>query len=469
MGAPEHDDRTHPTIVDDPKGELDKSREVDNDDDNTGEQVIVIEKTKEQLREEAIRRWMMFHYPAPTVVFVWALFAITIINQVMTLDQWHGTHMWRKPFDLYPSNNIPGGWEDEQLRYVAAILGVISACFSWVLAPSTDKFKFMFLIMFTSGVCALVQFGKDLYHLNRATELPQCNQINDNMTNKYICIFTRYRATCIFDIFSGVVGILMSFFLLYQALTGTVSRRLVFNEQKGTWEKVILSPDQHYSKAFPLRFARQRPFFNICVFLVACINGTLLALSVTQSTGDLLQFVGEATPRYNPYRTTPVDQYIIQGDEAIRYGSWPKLNFELRLSANAAAIVILAFLIQWRRDGRFAQLFVLLGLFADAVVYLAAFSLDYIEYRSAHEDGCNYAKANAQECSYQRYQAIVIFDGFCGFLLLIFSSFNLLQYLKQAQKPHEVIEDRDYGWWCFGEWAAKAEAKKHAKKTADLE
>eukprot|EP01064_Diplonema_japonicum_P033150 TRINITY_DN646_c3_g3_i1.p1 TRINITY_DN646_c3_g3~~TRINITY_DN646_c3_g3_i1.p1 ORF type:complete len:488 (+),score=135.04 TRINITY_DN646_c3_g3_i1:62-1465(+) len=459
MGAPEHDQNSHVTPVDDPKGEIDKSKQVDNDDEGDEEAATSIDKTKEQLAEEAIRRWQQFHYPSWARYMIYTMFACCVINQIMTLDQWHGTHMWRKPFDLFPTNNIPGGWQEDDLRYGCAILGLLSSCFSFVLSPTADKFKFMFLVMFTSGVLGLVSFGMDLFHLNRATELPQCNQINDNMTNKYICNFARFRATVMFDIISGVFGICMSFFILHQALTGTVSRRMIFNEQKGTWDKIVLSPDDAYSKAFPKRFARQRPFFNLAVFLLACINGTLLALTITQTTGDLLQFKGEATPRYNPFRTTPVDQYIIQGDEAIRYGSWPLLNFEIRLSTNALALVVLAFLIQWRRDGRFAQFCVLLLLLAASVLYLSAFSLDYIEYDAAFDDGCQFAKANSQECVYSRYLATLIFDGFCGFLLLFFSVFNLYQWLLQAAKPREVIEGRTYGWWWNGEWAAKKQAK----------
>ncbi|KAJ9443607.1 hypothetical protein DIPPA_26538a, partial [Diplonema papillatum] len=280
---------------------------------------LTIDKTKEQLEEEAIQRWKLFIYPSWAMLFVYTLFIFCIVNVILTLDQWHGTHTWRKPFDLYPANFRPGGWDNDTMRFAASILGLASAAFSFVLTPSADKFKFLFLMMFVASVMSLVQFGVDYNEYDKAKDLPECNQINDMQVNKYLCDFAPYVATIIFDMLAGVCGIVMAFFILYQSLTGAVSRRIVFNEATSQWEKIVLMPDDPYHLAFPPTFKKQRPVFNLCIAFVAVCYGVLLALSITQTSSDLYQGPDQAEPWFNAGRYTPVDLYLIQGDEAIRY------------------------------------------------------------------------------------------------------------------------------------------------------
>eukprot|EP00755_Sulcionema_specki_P008748 Sspe_Gene.6036::Locus_2022_Transcript_2_2_Confidence_0.400_Length_1518::g.6036::m.6036 len=282
------------------------------------------------------------------------MFFLCVINVVLTLDQWHGNHAWRLPFDIQPADRRYGGWpqQNHDFRFTACLLGVVSSCFSWVLTPNADKYKFMFVMMLIAGILHCFSFADDLEELNAAVDLPFCKK---EMSHRYICKFTRYRATVIFDILGAVFSIGMAFFLLYQSLSGTVSRRTVFNQATQKFERIVLQPDEAYWKAFPPAFKAQRVPFNIIVVLTALINGTLLALSITQSTGDFMHPPGYDKPLYNPYYETPVDIFVINGNEKFLNGGWPILNFELRLATNIIALVVLAFAIQWRRDGRVLQ------------------------------------------------------------------------------------------------------------------
>ncbi|KAJ9463274.1 hypothetical protein DIPPA_26538b, partial [Diplonema papillatum] len=142
---------------------------------------------------------------------------------------------------------------------------------------------------------------------------------------------------------------------------------------------------------------------------------------------------------------------------------WPKVNFDLRLAVNALAIVVLSFLIQWRNDGRTAQIYVLSLLFCSSIIYLVAFAFDYYEFKDVRDAGCAYQESNGHRCEYKKYMALVIFDALCGFPLLIFSVFNLFRFLAQARSPVNTMESRDYGWWCFGEWAERKRQKQFAK------
>ena len=164
-------------------------------------------------------------------------------------------------------------------------------------------------------------------------------------------------------------------------------------------------------------------------------------------------------PRYNIYRNTPRDLYVIQGDEWIRHGSWPESNFDLRLSANAFSLVIVAFGIQWVRTGRFTQLIVILSLIGGGILYLSSFALDLMEYNDVISEGCSYQEANFSKCVYYRYQALIILDGFCGFLLCFFGTYFLVTHQQQCARPRELLDTHPYGWWFYGEWKAKRAAK----------
>eukprot|EP01060_Flectonema_neradi_P002178 TRINITY_DN1132_c0_g1_i2.p1 TRINITY_DN1132_c0_g1~~TRINITY_DN1132_c0_g1_i2.p1 ORF type:complete len:480 (+),score=100.34 TRINITY_DN1132_c0_g1_i2:63-1502(+) len=461
MGAPEHPDHMgRRQVLDDPTGAMKDKRTTDEDtDSDEEEETVMIEKTKEQLHEEAKMRWMTFHYPEWSGYFFWFMFACCISNVVLTLDQWHGTHAWRQPFDVYPANKIYGGWEDDQLRIVGSIIGIVAAVNTVVQTPSADTYKVLFMLLLVTTTLLSIQFGKDLYHLNRAVDLPECNQINDMKTNKYICDFTPFRATCIFDILSaGFTGIL-AFFTIYQSLSGIVSRRKVFNEQNHKWEKITLMPHEPYYAAFPKKFKRQLPFYRLLsLFSLAC-NAVLIGLTATQTTSDFLMGPQDKEPRFNIYRNTPRDLYVIQGDEWIRHGGWPEANFDLRLATNAFAIVILAFGIQWVRTGRFTQLIVILSLMGSGVMYLSAFAIDLMEYRDVINDGCSYQEANFSKCVYYRYQALIILDGLCGFILFLFGTYFLVTHQQQCARPREVLDSHPYGWWFYGEWEAKRAAK----------
>eukprot|EP01061_Rhynchopus_euleeides_P030903 TRINITY_DN511_c0_g1_i1.p2 TRINITY_DN511_c0_g1~~TRINITY_DN511_c0_g1_i1.p2 ORF type:complete len:473 (+),score=217.13 TRINITY_DN511_c0_g1_i1:66-1484(+) len=462
MGQEEHDSNTRATNV-----EMDPTQ-IDDDYDSEEEEgeTVMIEKSPEQLTEEAIQRWRLFQYPKWASVCIYFMFLCCLVNVVLTLDQWHGTHSWRQPFDLYPAIELPGGWGDQDLRWCACILGVVSACFTFVLNPTADKFKFMFVLMFMAATMHAVSFGMDLYHLNRAVERPECkDRVNDIQVRKYMCVFDRFRATVIFDIISSVSTYLLSFLVLYQALTGVVSRRQVFNERTGQWEKVIVNPDDEFWVAFPKRFKEQRKGFVLACLFVGVVNAVVLVLTITQQTNDLFQPRNAALPMKNFDRTVPRDLYIIPGNQpngmghGLGTGSWPQLNFELRLSANAVALVVLSFLIQWRRDGRLGQLFVLLFLFSAGALYASAFFLDYDEYDSAEAQGTEWAEAQGSLMIQHRYTALIIFDGFCAFTLLLFSLYNLLQYLIQCRDPINKTEARPYGWWCCGENQARKQTK----------
>ena len=168
MGAPEHPDHVgRRQVLDDPTGAFKEKRTTDDESDSDEEDnSIMIDKTKEQLHEEAKARWQMYHYPTWSGYFFWAVFVVCLSNLILTLDQWHGTHAWRQPFDVYPENKIYGGWEDDTLRIVGSIIGVVAAINTVVQTPSADTYKVLFCLLFATSILHAIQFGKDLFHLN---------------------------------------------------------------------------------------------------------------------------------------------------------------------------------------------------------------------------------------------------------------------------------------------------------------
>ena len=217
---------------------------------------------------------------------------------------------------------------------------------------------------------------------------------------------------------------------------------------------------------------KQRPpFVLLCIFVGVC-NAVVLALTITQTSSAYFKSPNMLHPIKNYEENTARDLYILPGDQpwgvghGLGTGSWPLLNFELRLSANALALVVLSFLIQWRRDGRFAQICVLTLLLAAGAIYIACFFIDFDEYDHSYDQGDAWATAKGATVVRYRYVATLIFDCFCGFGLLIFSVINLFRYIKQCGDPLNKTESRPYGWWCRGEWAAKKESKAANKALA---
>ena len=201
------------------------------------------------------------------------------------------------------------------------------------------------------------------------------------------------------------------------------------------------------------------------VFFISILNVAVLVLTITQMTGDLFQARDMKAPIVQINRSTPRDVYILPGNQpngvghGLGTGSWPELNFEVRLSACTVGLVTLAFLIQWRRDGRSAQLIVLLMLLSAAFLHGAAYFLDASEYHEALTQGNTWAIAQGSRVVTHRYLAMLIFDAFCGFFLFIFSVTNLYHHARQAREPHYQMEGRDYGWWCWGESQVEADEK----------
>eukprot|EP01062_Namystynia_karyoxenos_P055504 TRINITY_DN463_c0_g1_i1.p1 TRINITY_DN463_c0_g1~~TRINITY_DN463_c0_g1_i1.p1 ORF type:complete len:547 (+),score=246.20 TRINITY_DN463_c0_g1_i1:121-1641(+) len=436
------------------------------------------EKTEDQLREEAKRRWKSFHYDPPKVVrdangvptgevkqptawtpiVFWSLFVIAIINTVLTLDQWHGNHAWRLPFDLVPADKRPGGWpqKNHDYRFTGAIFGTAGPLFSWVLRPSADKYRCMFAFLLVGAILLFVSFGYDQYELRKAVELPYCKGINDMKTHKFLCEFEEYRATVILDIIGGLMCLGTGLFLLYQSETGLVSRRVVYNEQNGAFEKIIPDPDLPWHHVFPRRLMQLRPAFNLLAGLTALTNGCLLGLSTTQSTGILLQSPGYNGPIHNEGYVLPRNLYVIQSTQQFRNGGWPEHHFLLRLSANTVALVTVAFAIQWRRDGRLTQLCVMLLSIVAGICYITAFALDFAQLVFVRDPNstCEYEEQNGNRCVYHRYWATILTDAFLGFIFILFNFRNLIVWFKQARRPIET-EHVQWGWWCFGEWDAK--------------
>eukprot|EP01065_Artemidia_motanka_P017322 TRINITY_DN207_c6_g3_i3.p1 TRINITY_DN207_c6_g3~~TRINITY_DN207_c6_g3_i3.p1 ORF type:complete len:487 (+),score=185.05 TRINITY_DN207_c6_g3_i3:45-1505(+) len=443
------------------------------------------EKTEEQRREEAKRRWKQFHYNPPleekddmgepTGKHVpqaqWAggvfffLLVICTINLVLTLDQWHGNHAWRKPFDLRPRDKRPGGWKqlNHSLRFSGAILGALGSLFCWVMRPSSDKYNCFAVLLVIASILLFCAFGFDISELTQAVELPYCQGINDMKRHKYVCEFEEYRATVILDIIAGILNVVVALVLCYQTSKGWVSRRMVYNENTSTFEKVVPNPDKPWFHTFPRAFRTFRPVTNFFSMLAGLTNLCLVGLGATQSTGVLLEPPGYDKPITNDGYNLPRTLYVITGTDAFRNGGWDEFNFLLRLSVNTVALVTIAFAIQWRRDGRLMQAWViLLGLVA-GVIYMIAFAVDWEELAGVLDDGCPYENAKNHICVYHRYYATVIFDAFCGLLLILFNVRNCYIWLVQCRKPIEK-EHVSYGWWCCGEWAAKKQEEEEERR-----
>jgi hypothetical protein len=281
-------------------------------------------------------------------------------------------------------------------------------------------------------------------------------------TLKYICTFDQFRATVILDILVALLCLSMAVLLLWQAQMGYVSRRLVHNPQTEQMEKVIPNPDLPWESLYPRRFASLRLPWNILCIVNGIFAASLLGCSITQSTGQLIQPPGYNKPIFNDGYNWPRDLYVIGGEEAFRYGSWPEANFLLRLSANVVSVVTLAFAIQWRNDGRLMQLVVMIASLLGGALYLTAFHWDYIEISTAHDGGC-YPSANGNQCIYMRYIVMLVFDMINGTFLILFNVRNLWVWFIQARNPIEQ-EHVAYGWWFFGEWQAKAEEQAKDKR-----
>eukprot|EP00756_Hemistasia_phaeocysticola_P024128 Hpha_TRINITY_DN15930_c2_g7::TRINITY_DN15930_c2_g7_i3::g.74772::m.74772 len=171
--------------------------------------------------------------------------------------------------------------------------------------------------------------------------------------------------------------------------------------------------------------------------------------------------------RYNEFFSKPVTVFVVHGEEAIRIGSWKEENFLLRLSTGAIALNTVGFGIQWRRDGRNAQLVVILLMVLSGVLYLAALGVDGRDLADTKDRGFQWLSANNLIVEQRRYQAVVILDAVAGVLYLAFGLYSLYQMKNQAAEPGdpwaspEEIEFRKenpthpYGWWWHGEWEAK--------------
>eukprot|EP00756_Hemistasia_phaeocysticola_P023569 Hpha_TRINITY_DN15900_c0_g6::TRINITY_DN15900_c0_g6_i2::g.73737::m.73737 len=431
------------------------------------------EKTTEQAALERKRRFQMFHYNPPIVhtdedgvvtkieptsqwagAFIAFLFILCIVNTVLTLDQWHGTHAWRLPFDVVPADQRPGGWpqENHNYRFSGAIIGTMGAAFSWVMRPTADKFKCFTWMLLIAAILDFVAFGYDFHRLEQAKDLPYCKGINDMKTNKFLCEFDEYRATVIFDIICGFLNIILGTVYCYNATAGNVSRRMVYNEATSTFEKMVPDPDKPWHYSFPRAFRSNASMFSYLSALAALCSAILVGLSATQSAGSFVEPPGYPEPIFNGGYEWPRNVYVIHGTDAFRNGSWPERNFDLRLGANVLALVLLGLLIQWRRDGRGMQLCVITLSIVAACMFLGAFAIDYDLIKEQWEEkGCPYENSKSQICKYERYYATIITEAFAGFLLLIFNIRNLVLFLQQCKRPVER-NHAPYGWWCNGEW-----------------
>jgi len=431
------------------------------------------EKTQEQLTLERKRRFQEFHYNPPKFVYddegdlietkeswqwapyvIYFLFVLCIICTVLTLDQWHGTHAWRRPFDVYPADRRLGGWpqENHDYRFSGAIVGALGGGFSWVMKPTADRFRCFTFVLLIGAILCFVAFGNDFHRLEQAKDLPYCKGINDMKTRKVVCEFEEYRATVIFDIICGLLNVILGIVFCYTAESGIASRRTAYNDATTSFEKVIPDPDKGHISAYPRAFRNSNLMRSGISALTAICNLILLALSITQSGGTFSLPPGYSEPIYNGGYRWPVNVYLIQGTDAFRFGSWPEHHFDIRIGANILATVLLAFLIQWRRDGRRAQLCVIALSIVAACMYLAVFALDYMLLSDQlQEKACPYEATKSQRCVFHRYYATVIIEAFIGFSLLVFNVRNLVAFMAQCKKPVER-EHADYGWWCNGEW-----------------
>jgi len=433
------------------------------------------QKTAEQIALEKKRAFQEFHYNPPVTVVdedgdvveikpqkqwsaqvIYFLFVLCIICTVLTLDQWHGTHAWRLPFDVYPEDRRIGGWpqENHDYRFSGAIIGALGGGFSWVMKPTGDRFRCFTWMLMVGAILCFISFGNDFHRLEQAKDLPYCKGINDMKTRKVVCEFDEYRATVMFDIFCGILNVLLGLVYCYTAETGNVSRRTAYNPATSSFEKIIPDPDKGHTSAYPRAFRNGNSMRSGLSALTGICNLILVALSITQSAGSFAQPPGYSEPIYNGGYQWPVNVYLISSTDAFRYGSWPETNFDLRLGANILAVVLLSFLIQWQRTGRRAQLCVITLSIVAAIMYLGAFALDWMLLQS-QVGGCPYEATKNQRCVFHRYYATVILEAFIGIILLVFNIRNLMQFVSQCKQPVERGHPGggvSYGWWCNGEW-----------------
>eukprot|EP00756_Hemistasia_phaeocysticola_P024125 Hpha_TRINITY_DN15930_c2_g7::TRINITY_DN15930_c2_g7_i1::g.74711::m.74711 len=438
------------------------------------------EKTSDQLLLEAHREWKRYFYPSWGGFMFYLLFVISIIQMVLTLDQWHGTHGWRQPVDFYPKDRRYGGWPyiNHNLRFAGAVLGVVGSAFSWVMAPSGDKYRCLCVTNVFAALLLFAAFGYDMHEYTQTTELPICrNKIPDINTHRYICTFEDYRATVILDFLSGAFTMILGIWLCHLAVTGAVSRKKIFDESSGQWVKYVVTGDEDPLNKFPRRFRNQLSAQHFLQMLTFVLCVALLGCSATQSTGvwkeqgvgyDTIPLFNDVLgTRYNEFFSKPVTVFVVHGEEAIRIGSWKEENFLLRLSTGAIALNTVGFGIQWRRDGRNAQLVVILLMVLSGVLYLAALGVDGRDLADTKDRGFQWLSANNLIVEQRRYQAVVILDAVAGVLYLAFGLYSLYQMKNQAAEPGdpwaspEEIEFRKenpthpYGWWWHGEWEAK--------------
>jgi len=474
-------------ITDDPDDAGDAEEEIE----RKHLEALQAEKTIEQLVLEAHRDWKRYFYAPWGGLMFYLLFTLSLIVMVLTLDQWHGTHGWRQPMDFLPKDRRYGGWPylNHTLRFTGGILAVIGSAFSWVMAPSGDRYRCLCVTNIMASFLLFASFGVDAEEYFAAVDKPFCkNSIPDINTHRYICEFDDYRATVILDFLTGVASLVLGLWLCSTATSGAVSRKSVFDEAKGTWAKYVVQPDEDNLNKFPKRFRAQlgtQQIFQIFAMLLSCC---LLGLSATQSTGLYKeQGVGyEGVPmfndvlgtRYNEFHKTPVTVYVIHGEEAMRFGSWKEENFLLRLSTGAIALNTVGFGIQWRRDGRNAQLMVISLMIMSGVMYLAAMGVDARDLVAARTNGFQWLSANNLIVLQRRYEAVVILEGFTGLIYFVFGVYSMYQMKAQAGNPgdpwatEEEIEVRKlnpvhpYGWWFHGEWEAKKQYYKDTNTEA---
>ena len=93
MGQEEHDANSRVT----PGGEDEVRVDDDYDSEEEVKESVMIDKSKEQLTEEAIQRWHLFAYHKWALQIIVVLFLCSLVNLVLTLDQWHGmrTMFWQ--------------------------------------------------------------------------------------------------------------------------------------------------------------------------------------------------------------------------------------------------------------------------------------------------------------------------------------------------------------------------------------
>lgn len=477
---------------------IEEKRLITDDPDDQGDaealaeqkhqEALQAEKTVEQLVLEAHRDWKRYFYAPWGGFMFYLLFLLSIILMVLTLDQWHGTHGWRQPIDFLPKDRRYGGWPylNHALRFTGGILGFVGAAFSWVMAPSGDRYRCLCVTNVFASILLYAAFAYDLSEYFQAVDISFCrDRIPDIQTHRYICEFDDYRATVILDFMAATAAMILGLWLCRVAETGAVSRKKVFDATKGTWEKYTPDPDEDNLNKFPKRFRAQLGTQQLLQTFGFILSVSLLALSATQSTGIYKeQGVGyEGVPmfndvlgtRYNEFHKTPVTVYVIHGEEAVRFGSWKEENFLLRLSTGAIALNTVGFGIQWRRDGRNAQLVVITLMIISGVMYLAALGVDANDLIQSKNRGFQWLSANNLIVLQRRYEAVVILDAFTGILYFLFGVYSMYQMKAQAADPGdpwaspEEIEQRKanpvhpYGWWWHGEWEAK---KQYYKDTA---